>query len=310
VFDAAAAVDVPPQGRGLGMVFQSYAIWPHLSVLDNVMLPLTRGHRRLRHEAARAAALQALEMVGIASLADRPAPLLSGGQQQRVALARALAVSSDVLLMDEPLSNLDAQLRDEVRRELKALVGRLGATVLYVTHDRAEAMALGERLLVIDQGAVVQAGPPDQVYRRPATRQLAEFLGHVNWLDGTAQEAGRIDTPLGPLWTARCATPPSHPVTVGIRPESLSLHPISDSAGAVNHITATAVSVQFLGSHAVVEVECGGRRLVAESRGGDILPAAGEAVSLHLPPEQLLVFERGGGERLLSGTETAAAASG
>ena len=292
VFDAARGIDVPPQRRRLGMVFQSYAIWPHMTVLENVMLPLRRGHLRMKHEAARAAALRALDLVGIAALADRPAPLLSGGQQQRVALARALAVSSDVLLMDEPLSNLDARLREEVRGELKALGSRLGATVLYVTHDRAEAMGMGDRLLVLDHGVVLQIGPPGEIYERPSSRQLAEFMGRVNWIEGKAARDGRIETRLGLLRAARPA-PAGTAVTLGIRPENATLVRTAAVANdAPNTVRATALSVQFLGSYAVIEIAAAGERLVVETRGGEALPEAGETVVVHLPYERLLLFAR------------------
>jgi iron(III) transport system ATP-binding protein len=288
VFDARSGVDVAPQGRELGMVFQSYAIWPHLSVLQNVMLPLERGHRRMQHDAARHAAMIALEMVGIAALADRPSPLLSGGQQQRVALARALAVSSDVLLMDEPLSNLDARLREEVRGELKALSNRLGTTVLYVTHDQAEAMSMADRMIVLDGGEVVQSGAPSELYRHPATARLAEFLGRVNWFHGSRAADGRIETPFGLLRAA--PVPLAATLTVGIRPEHLVLdrNPPGD---AENVARATVASAQFLGSSGIVEVDVAEQRLSIEVRGTDV-PARGERVFVRFPAEQLFVFER------------------
>jgi ABC-type Fe3+/spermidine/putrescine transport system ATPase subunit len=289
VFDAATGVDVPPQRRRIGMVFQSYAIWPHLSVLDNVMLPLRNGYLRMKLDAAQAAAMRALELVGIGALAARPAPQLSGGQQQRVALARALAVSSDVLLMDEPLSNLDAQLREDVRGELKALSSRVGATVLYVTHDRAEALAMADRVLVLDHGSVLQIGSPAEIYDRPASRTMAEFMGRVNWIAGTPAGDGRVATPLGPLRVAGDVAR-SGAVTIGIRPEGIGVRRAApgDVLGA-NAVAATAVSVQFLGSHAVLEADAAGVRLAIETR-GTALPAPGDALVLDLPPERMFVF--------------------
>jgi ABC-type Fe3+/spermidine/putrescine transport system ATPase subunit len=293
VFDAASGLDVPPQQRRLGMVFQSYAIWPHLSVLDNVMLPLIRGQHRMATAAARVAAQNALDLVGIGSLADRPSPLLSGGQQQRVALARALAVSADVLLMDEPLSNLDAQLREEVRRELKSLAHQLGATILYVTHDLSEAMALADRLLILDKGAVLQIGAPADVYRRPASRGLADFLGRINWFEGTCTGNGTIDTSLGGLkttWSGRGRGA----VSVGIRPEHISLRvgaSLSSSNTLANSFPATVISVQFLGAYALVDVDAGGERLLVEWRGA-LLLSAGDTIVVALPVEELLVFEQ------------------
>lgn len=290
VFDAAAGTDVPPQRRRIGMVFQSYAIWPHLSVLDNVLLPLRNGYLRMKADAARRAALDALELVGIAALAERPAPQLSGGQQQRVALARALAVSSDVLLMDEPLSNLDAQLREEVRGELKALSSRVGATVLYVTHDRAEAMGMADRMLVLERGSVLQIGAPAEIYDRPASRTMAEFMGRVNWIIGTPAADGRVTTPLGPLVVSD-GTARSSAVTIGIRPEGIGVRRAApgEGAGGVNAVAATAVSVQFLGSHAVLEADAAGQRLVIETH-GLALPAPGDALILDLPADRMFVF--------------------
>ena len=292
VFDAANGIDVPPQRRRLGMVFQSYAIWPHLSVIDNVLLPLRHGYLRMRDDAARQAAMRALELVGIAALATRPAPLLSGGQQQRVALARALAVSSDVLLMDEPLSNLDAQLREEVRGELKSLSRRLGATVLYVTHDRSEAMGMADRVLVLERGSVLQIGLPAEIYDRPASRTMAEFMGRVNWIVGTPSGDGCIETPLGSLCTPG-GVPHSGTVTIGIRPESIGVRKAApgDALG-MNQVTATAVTVQFLGSHAVLEVEAAGQRLTIETRGAG-LPLPGDELVLDLPPDRMFVFAEG-----------------
>ena len=290
VFDAAAGIDVPPQRRRIGMVFQSYAIWPHLSVIDNVMLPLRNGYLRMTDDAARAAALRALDLVGIAALAARPAPQLSGGQQQRVALARALAVSSDVLLMDEPLSNLDAQLREEVRGELKALSSRVGATVLYVTHDRAEALGMADRVLVLDHGSVVQVGSPAEIYDRPASRMMAEFMGRVNWIEGALAADGRAATQLGPLRIPN-GVARSGAVTIGIRPEGIGVRrpaPGADALG-VNAVAATAVSVQFLGSHAMLEADAAGVRLVIETR-GTAVPAPGDALVLDLPADRMFVF--------------------
>jgi iron(III) transport system ATP-binding protein len=293
VFDAATGVDVSPQRRRLGMVFQSYAIWPHLSVMDNILLPLRHGYLRMTDNAARKAAIRALELVGIASLATRPAPQLSGGQQQRVALARALAVSSDILLMDEPLSNLDAQLREEVRGELKSLSSRVGATVLYVTHDRSEAMGMADRVLVLDRGSVLQIGSPTEIYDRPANRTMAEFMGRVNWIAGTPNGDRRVDTQFGSLSTTSDVVG-SDAVTIGIRPEGIGVRrsvPGDDMRG-INEVLATVVSIQFLGSHAVFEAEAAGQRLLIETR-GTALPAPGDTLILKLPPERMFVFAEG-----------------
>src|SRR5689334_6973264 len=199
---------IGPEERGIGMVFQSYAVWPHMTVYQNVAFPLINGPRRYSSADIKARVTNALELVQLAGLADRPAPFLSGGQQQRVALARALAVEPKVLLMDEPLSNLDARLREEVRDEIKTLAKKLGITVLYVTHDQVEAMALADRIAVMSAGRILQIGAPRELYDRPATRSVGSFLGSMNELQGTASEGGGIKTRLGKI---HCAIPSGMP---------------------------------------------------------------------------------------------------
>ena len=177
-----------PEERGLGMVFQSYAVWPHMTVYQNVAFPLVNGPRKYSTHDVKKRVLNALELVQLGGLADRPAPFLSGGQQQRVALARALAVEPKVLLMDEPLSNLDARLREEVRDEIKNLSRKFGIAVLYVTHDQVEAMALADRVAVMSKGKVLQCAPPRELYEAPSSREVCEFLGSTNLLDGVVCE--------------------------------------------------------------------------------------------------------------------------
>src|SRR5919108_4347203 len=159
---------VPPQQRKLGMVFQSYAVWPHLTVSENVALPLAEGSQKIARKEVANRVREALRLVQLEDLADRPATLLSGGQQQRVALARAIAVNPRLLLMDEPLSNLDARLREEVRGKIRELAKHLGSTVLYVTHDQIEAMAIADKIALMREGEVLQVGSPSQVYHKPA----------------------------------------------------------------------------------------------------------------------------------------------
>ena len=173
-------VFVPPERRGMGMVFQSYAIWPHLTVFENVAFPLREQRVARREIRDRVAAV--LDTVGLGALHDRPAPMLSGGQQQRVALARALVANPEVLLLDEPLSNLDARLREEMRFELRDMQARLGVTSIFVTHDQAEAMTLSDRIVVMNSGRIEQDGRPEDVYQRPRTRFVMDFLGRANHL--------------------------------------------------------------------------------------------------------------------------------
>jgi iron(III) transport system ATP-binding protein len=173
-----AGVDVPPEERGLGMVFQSYAVWPHMSVRENVEYPLRVGPRRARFdaEARRKAAARALELVRLGGLEDRRPHQLSGGQQQRVALARGLVMEPPVLLLDEPLSNLDARLRAQMRRELRDLHRALGTTIIYVTHDQREAFEMSTLVVVLEDGKIAQQGTPDDIRAKPAPGFVEEFL--------------------------------------------------------------------------------------------------------------------------------------
>src|SRR5262245_3679863 len=215
---------VPPQDRQLGMVFQSYVIWPHMTVFENVALPLKTGAHRVPSGEVRPRVLEALRLVQLEGLADRPAIKLSGGQQQRVALARALAVNSRLLLMDEPLSNLDARLREEVRIQILELVKKLGTTVLYVTHDQIEAMALADRIGLMRLGELLQVGKPEEVYRHPVRREVADFFGHVNWLPGTILDGDAVETPVGRLGSSRCGSfARGTAVLAGFRPECVIL---------------------------------------------------------------------------------------
>jgi len=243
IYSAARKVFVRPEDRGLGMVFQSYAVWPHMSVYQNVALPLTHGTRRIAADKVRDRVMHALSLVQMESFADRPVPYLSGGQQQRVALARALAVEPVVLLMDEPLSNLDARLREEVRHQILAVTKRVGVTVLYVTHDQTEALALGDRIAVMHQGRIMQIGPPNELFSRPADPVVAEFLGKVNWMDGRIIAPGTVESPIG-LIKAHTGSLQGR-VRVGIRPSGLQ---VSESAtGESNEFAARVQAEAFLG---------------------------------------------------------------
>ncbi len=184
VFDSAAGIYVPPNKRPIGMVFQSYAIWPHMTVAENVAFPLTVGDRKASKSDARSRALAMLDLVGLADEADRPATAISGGQQQRVALARALVHEPKVLLLDEPLSNLDAQLRERMREEIRLVQQDLGITAVYVTHDQGEALAISDLIMVMDKGAIVETGVPQQIYRYPQAEFTANFIGVANAIDG------------------------------------------------------------------------------------------------------------------------------
>jgi iron(III) transport system ATP-binding protein len=232
VSDPAAGIFVPPENRQLGVVFQSYAIWPHMTVFENVAYPLRV--RRRAAAAIREKVTAALRLVEMEAFADRPSPALSGGQQQRIAIARALVFEPQVLLLDEPLSNLDARLRSQMGDEFRALQRRLAITSLYVTHDQEEAMALSDRVVVMDRGHALQVGPPEAIYQRPASRQVAAFFGAPNLLDARVTGCRPHGTDgfrlavEGAGWCAECQAgepyQPGEPVTVLVRPENVALN--------------------------------------------------------------------------------------
>jgi iron(III) transport system ATP-binding protein len=190
VSDPANGVFVGAHRRPIGIVFQSYAIWPHMTVIDNVMFPLRVSRPRPKKSAAQATAMEALDLVGLADLAQRPAPALSGGQQQRVALARALVREPKVLLLDEPLSNLDKGLRGRMRDEIRAVQQRLGITTVFVTHDQDEALAVSDDVVVMNGGHVIERGIPHAIYTYPRDMFTARFLGVSNSLDGVVDAVG------------------------------------------------------------------------------------------------------------------------
>lgn len=228
VFSTSPRQFVGAHRRRVGMVFQSYAIWPHLSVLENVRFPLTVGRNRLPRAGSRQLALEALELVHLATYANRPAPELSGGQQQRVALARALVRKPSVLLLDEPLSNLDAGLRDQMRDEIRALQQRLSITTVFVTHDQREALAISDQVVIMDQGRVVEVGAPEDIYSQPSDEFTARFLGLSNVLSGrvTSVEGdwATVELGCGPIrCPRRRLVRPGDSVSVFMRPEGLRL---------------------------------------------------------------------------------------
>lgn len=204
VFSSHNGLFMPPHRRSIGMVFQSYAIWPHMNVFDNVAFPLRIGQKRSKKETAERVD-KALALVHLADLKERPATNLSGGQQQRLALARAVVREPRLLLLDEPLSNLDAKLRDEMRGELKRVQRTLGLTTVYVTHDQTEALSMSDTVAVMSEGEIIQIGEPKRIYEHPANTFVADFIGAANLIPGTlaAREAGGslcvVETPHGRL---------------------------------------------------------------------------------------------------------------
>jgi iron(III) transport system ATP-binding protein len=289
VSSAEQGVFITPEDRGIGMVFQSYAVWPHMTVFDNVAFPLTDGKGRLPRAKVRERVMGALEMVQLSALADRPVPFLSGGQQQRVALARALAVEPKVLLMDEPLSNLDARLREEVRDEIRSLAKKLAITVLYVTHDQVEAMALADRIAVMNAGKVLQIGAPRDLYHFPLNRSVGEFLGSMNEFEGAVQSDGGVQIALGKV---TCAVPNGtvKEVIVAIRPEDVSLS--REPSGLNNEFSAKLVSQLFLGDMTLYHLSAQGKSLRGKTAGADQQLAPGNSIYVRFPAEKLKIFPK------------------
>ena len=281
----------PPHRRNIGVVFQNYALFPHLSVFENVAFGL---RRRKRPEAEiRTRVARALGLVRLDGFADRLPKQLSGGQQQRVAIARALVIEPDILLLDEPLSALDAKLRQEVRQELKALQRLLGIATILVTHDQDEAMSLGDRLVVMNAGRVEQIGSPQELYRQPASRFVAGFIGRGNFLEGTGA-GDRFTTRHG--WTLQAAGPIDDVATVLIRPEAISLVPVAGPGT----VPARVALVSFLGPVAEVALDlAGGDRLMVEQASGGWLDRVepGQEIWVAIPPEAIVGLGADGAAR-------------
>ena len=289
--------EAEPAARGIGMVFQNYALYPTMTVQGNLAFGLRVAGVPRAEVAARVARVAELLQLG-PLLARRPAQL-SGGQRQRVAIGRALVRECAVFLLDEPLSNLDAQLRAELRRELKLLHQRLGCTMVHVTHDQAEAMTLATRIVVMRDGAIQQVGTPDEVYRRPANRFVAGFLGSpaMNLLDGelggdrgTVFQSAALRLDLA-AYDWRAAPQPGRPVVLGLRPEQVHLRADGCHAAQVQW-------VETLGSQRVVWLDMQGRALAALQPGGDAAPAPAAPCRFEIETASVSVFDAAGGQRL------------
>ncbi len=290
VFDATSGHALPAHQRNLGMVFQSYAIWPHMTVFDNVAFPLRHGPRPCPKSEVAPRVHQALERVQLAHLADRPAPKLSGGQQQRVALARALVHAPRLLLLDEPLSNLDAQLRDTMRTELRALVKSLGIATIFVTHDQVEAMSMSDRVALMRAGRVVQVGTPREIYLRPHSAFAARFLGHSNLIAGTVRATGTVETALGALRAETGALQAGSAVSVVARPPAITWCG-ADAPSGPNQCTARIAGLQFIGDAVEVDLDCAGLRL--RTMADPYTPLVpGAEVRIGLVPQRLVVVPR------------------
>ncbi len=290
VFDEGKRIDVPIEERRVGMVFQSYAIWPHMTVFENVAFPLEIAG--VAKAEARERVSEMLALVGLETYADRGASYLSGGQMQRVALARSLIHQPAVLLMDEPLSNLDARLRDRLRILLRELQTRFKTTALYVTHDQQEALALADRIVVLDAGTILQTGAPEELYRAPATRTVADFLGYGNIFDVSPfpQAAGTVRLEAsGQILAAAQVPKGAHAYAACVRPNDVRLHVAGPDAGtAPNTLHGTIVMASFQGSFVHYRVRSEG--LVWDVHSVNPPPVhVDDDVLLSIAPEHVLV---------------------
>jgi iron(III) transport system ATP-binding protein len=283
---------LPPWKRDVGMVFQSYALWPHMTVRSNVAFGLEE--RRLpRAEIARRVEA-ALDRVGLSALADRRPSQLSGGQQQRVAVARTIAIEPKVLLLDEPLSNLDARLRVQVRRELRDLQRRLGITTIFVTHDQEEANTICDRIAVMNEGVVQQVGTPMELYERPANLFVAGFLGSANMLEGTASADGRVFETAG---GARISVPTGRSLAPGaklvFRPQDAILAD-PDTPQSGTNLRGTVSHREFLGAMVRYAIRVGREEIAVDApfRAGDALLAIGAPAAVSLPAHATLFLAR------------------
>ena len=265
VYDSSANIAVPTNQRPIGIVFQSYAIWPHFDVFENVAYPLRVARPRIARGEIQDRVMAVLDLVGMGDLARRPAPRLSGGQQQRVALARAIVRSPKLLLLDEPLSNLDARLRDYMRKELADLIERIGVTALFVTHDQAEALSLAQHVAVMNDGRLIQEGSPRDIYSAPATAFVAEFIGGSNILEGrvVSRIGAKVQVALqggGQVFEIDMEAAPGDTVNVLFRPESIRLSTTPVEGG--NVLSGTISASSFTGAAIDYTVElAGGARL-------------------------------------------------
>jgi len=298
IVSASRRLFLSPERREMGMVFQSYAIWPHMNVFENVSYPLRL--RRMKENVVREKVESVLDLVGLSGLEKRSAMLLSGGQQQRVALARALVYSPKILLLDEPLSNLDAKLREQMRVELKSLQQRLSITVIFVTHDQIEAMTLSDRLAVMRQGKIEQMGTPQEIYEHPRTPFVQEFIGQVIWLEGKVVENGGQSVVIGLSGDEqahiRCDATDGKmdhgdPVLIAIRPEEVKLS-LGKEGDGFNQVPCLVETAVFLGDRYECHLRYGSTTFTLPTSRAEPV-SAGQRVCLKLSPDSVRIWHKG-----------------
>jgi iron(III) transport system ATP-binding protein len=295
VSSPADGVQVPARLRNIGMVFQSYAVWPHMTVRQNVAYPLR--HRRVPRAELERRTGDVLALVGLSEFADRSVVSLSGGQMQRVALARSLVYEPQLLLLDEPLSNLDAQLRLRLRDDLRRIIKQAGVTAVYVTHDQAEAVVLGDRIGVMRDGKLLQMATPDEIYNRPADLFVASFTGASSLLTGRVLERngqfGIIEAGgqrLKVLMTPEVKA--GEAVKIAVRPENVRLG-AQGQAAADNRFTARIAGQRYQGTQTIYELAVLGGRLEALELGTNMRHAVGSDVEVVLPPTMCWAYAAG-----------------
>jgi iron(III) transport system ATP-binding protein len=299
--DAARGISVRPDRRNVGMVFQAYAIWPHMTVQQNVAFPLRA--RKYPRNRIKQRVREALELVGLSGYESRPAPLLSGGQQQRVALARAIVTEPSVLLLDEPFSNLDVKLREQMRVEMKSLQQRVGVAVLFVTHDQTEALALSDRIAVMRGGVIEQQGAPQELYQEPATEFVRDFIGSTLLFNGVLREReasgssvvaldGATDCLLRGRIGGAQAIQSGQSVHIGIRPEDGEVVPVAGPDASSGEVHGTVAAALFMGERIDYQVEVDGHGTLV-LRGARLQPLErGARVSLRFAADGHSVWTR------------------
>jgi iron(III) transport system ATP-binding protein len=300
VFSAARGVFVAPNRRNFGMVFQSYAIWPHLTVFQNAAFPLEVARHKLPRNAIAERVMRVLRAVSLDDLTDRAATKMSGGQQQRLALARALVMEPQLLLLDEPLSNLDAKLRERMRFELKRMQRELALTTVYVTHDQSEALALSHEIAVMSEGRIVQIGSPRDVYERPRNRFVADFIGATNFLDAhvIAEDPDgrcRVRTAVGDLQVQPVDSLRGN-LVVSVRPEDVELSEQPPQCDGEDNVCIGAVAAKaFLGEHLDFQVKVGDSVLLARAHPSLRTPVGGRIYARIRADKCVVIADAAGG---------------